>query len=69
MLITNQKITMEHKSTFWKSAMIYGLYLGIVITLYSVILYVAGQNANKSLGYIINFTAPLIKDGIKRMVL
>jgi len=43
---------MEHKSTFWKSAMIYGLYLGIVITLYSVILYVAGQNANKSLGYI-----------------
>lgn len=43
---------MEHKSTFWKSAMIYGLYLGIVITLYSVILYVAGQNTNKSLGYI-----------------
>ena len=32
--------------------MTYGLYLGIVVTLYSVILYVAGQNANKSLGYI-----------------
>jgi GxxExxY protein len=25
--------------------------------------------SNKSLGYIINFTVPLIKDGIKRMVL
>ncbi len=43
---------MEQKSTFWKSAMIYGLYLGIAITLYSVILYVAGQSQNKSLGYI-----------------
>ena len=43
---------MEQKSTFWKSAMIYGLYIGIVLTLYSVILYVAGQNTNKSLGYL-----------------
>jgi hypothetical protein len=43
---------MEQKSTFWKSAMIYGLYLGIGITLYSVILYVTGQSQNKSLGYI-----------------
>ncbi len=43
---------MEQKSTFWKSAMIYGLYLGVVAVLYSVILYVTGQNANKSLGYI-----------------
>src|SRR5665647_1670327 len=42
---------MEQKSTFWKSAMIYGLYIGIVLTLYSVILYVAGQSTNKSLGY------------------
>lgn len=43
---------MEQKSIFWKSAMIYGLYLGIAITLYSVILYVTGQSQNKSLGYI-----------------
>jgi hypothetical protein len=43
---------MEEKSTFWKSAMIYGLYLGIIVTLYSVILYITGQNTNKSLGYI-----------------
>ncbi len=43
---------MEQKSTFWKSAMIYGLYLGIVAVLYSVILYVTGQNTNKALGYI-----------------
>ena len=42
---------METKSTFWKSAMIYGLYIGIIITLYSVILYVAGQSTNKNLGY------------------
>jgi high-affinity nickel permease len=42
---------MEQKSTFWKSAMIYGLYIGIAVTLYSVILYVAGQSTNKSLGY------------------
>jgi hypothetical protein len=43
---------MEKKSTFWKSAMIYGLYIGIVLTLFSVILYVTGQSTNKSLGYI-----------------
>lgn len=43
---------MEQKSTFWKSAMVYGLYLGIAITLYSVILYVSGQTQNKGLGYI-----------------
>lgn len=43
---------MEQKSTFWKSAMIYGLYIGIILTLYSVILYVTGQNTNKSLGYV-----------------
>jgi hypothetical protein len=44
--------TMEQKSTFWKSAMIYGLYLGIGLVLYSVILYVTGQNTNTTLGYI-----------------
>lgn len=43
---------MEKKSTFWKSAMIYGLYIGIVLTLFSVILYVTGQMQNKTLGYI-----------------
>lgn len=41
---------MEQKSTFWKTAMVYGLYLGIVITLYSVILYVSNQSQNKGLG-------------------
>lgn len=43
---------MEEKSTFWKSAMVYGLYIGIVLTLFSVILYVTGQMQNKTLGYI-----------------
>jgi len=43
---------MEEKSTFWKSAMVYGLYIGIVLTLFSVILYVTGQTTNKTLGYI-----------------
>ncbi|HEY3370414.1 MAG TPA: DUF4199 domain-containing protein [Prolixibacteraceae bacterium] len=52
---------MEQKSTFWKTAMTYGLYLGIVITLFSVILYVSGEALNKSLGYI---TLPLYAVGI-----
>ncbi len=43
---------MEQKSNFWKSAMLYGLYIGVVITLFSVILYVTGQTTNKVLGYI-----------------
>jgi len=43
---------MEQKSTFWKSAMIYGLYIGIFFTLFSVLLYVTGQTQNKALGYI-----------------
>jgi len=42
---------MEQKSTFWKSAMTYGLYLAIVLTLFSVILYVSGQILNQKLGY------------------
>lgn len=43
---------MEQQSNFWKSAMTHGLYLGIVLILYSVILYVTGQNLNPTLGYI-----------------
>lgn len=43
---------MEQKSTFWKSAMMYGLYVGIFLTLYSVVLYVFGQSQNKSLAFI-----------------
>jgi hypothetical protein len=43
---------MEQKSTFWKSAMIYGLYIGIFFTFYSVLLYATGQTTNKALGYI-----------------
>ncbi|HCY42949.1 MAG TPA: hypothetical protein DHV48_16660 [Prolixibacteraceae bacterium] len=43
---------MEQKSTFWKSAMMYGLYVGIFLTLYSVVIYVFGQSQNKSLAFI-----------------
>ena len=43
---------MEQQSTFWKTAMVYGLYIGILITLYSVILYVIGQSQNKVLAYL-----------------
>jgi hypothetical protein len=43
---------MEDKSTFWKSAMVYGLYLALVLTLFSVILYVTGLILNPKLGYI-----------------
>ena len=43
---------MEQKSTFWRSAMVYGLYVGIALTLFSVILYVTGQTQNKVLGYL-----------------
>jgi flagellar biosynthesis protein FliQ len=43
---------MDQKSTFWKSAMIDGLYLGILVTLFSVILYVTGQTQNKTLSYL-----------------
>jgi hypothetical protein len=43
---------MEQKSTFWRSAMVYGLYVGIILTLFSVILYVTGQTLNKTLGYL-----------------
>ncbi|MGD9928981.1 MAG: DUF4199 domain-containing protein [Mangrovibacterium sp.] len=43
---------MEQKSTFWKSAMTYGLYLGIALILYNVLLYVAGQNLNTTLGLV-----------------
>lgn len=42
---------MEQKSIFWKTAMVYGLYLGILVTLYSVILYVTAQTQNKVLAY------------------
>ncbi len=43
---------MEQKSTFWKSAMIYGLYLALALTLFSVILYVSGLILNTKIGYI-----------------
>ena len=43
---------MEQKSTFWKSAMVYGLYVGILLTLYSVVMYVLGQSQNKSLVFV-----------------
>lgn len=43
---------MEEKSTFWQTAMTYGLYLGIAIVLFSVILYVIGQSLNPALTWI-----------------
>ena len=43
---------MEQKTSFWKSAMTYGLYVGIALIIYSVILYVAGQSFNENLGYL-----------------
>jgi len=43
---------MEQKSTFWKSAMIYGLYLALALTLFSVILYATGLILNQKIGYI-----------------
>ena len=43
---------MEQKSTFWKSAMIYGLYLALALMLFSVILYVTGLILNQKLGYV-----------------
>jgi len=43
---------MEEKSTFWKSAMVYGLYLALVLTLFSVILYVSGLILNTKVGYV-----------------
>ena len=43
---------MEEKSTFWRSAMAYGLYLAVALTLFSVILYVSGMILNEKMGYI-----------------
>lgn len=43
---------MEQQSTFWKTAMVYGLYVGVLVTLYSVILYVTAQTQNKTLAYL-----------------
>jgi len=43
---------MEEKSTFWKSAMVYGLYLALALTLFSVITYVAGLILNPKIGYV-----------------
>ncbi len=48
-----KKTIMEQKSTsIWKSALMPGVYLGIVLILYSVVLYVTGLSFNKSLGYV-----------------
>jgi hypothetical protein len=43
---------MEQKSTFWKSAMTYGIYLSAALILYSVVLYVMGQSTNGTLALI-----------------
>lgn len=46
-----KKNKMEQKSTFWTSAMVYGLYLALVLTLFSVILYVSGLILNTKVSY------------------
>lgn len=43
---------MEQKSTFWKSAMTYGIYLAVALILYNVVLYVLGESMNKTLGLV-----------------
>lgn len=43
---------MEEKSTFWKSAMTYGLYLAVVLILFSVIIYVSGLILEPKIGYL-----------------
>jgi len=43
---------MEQKSAFSKSAMICGLYIGIILIIYQVILYLIHQNMNPSFGWI-----------------
>ena len=43
---------MVQKTTFWRTAMVYGLYLALVLTLFSVILYVSGLILNTKVGYI-----------------
>ncbi|WP_299576335.1 DUF4199 domain-containing protein [uncultured Sunxiuqinia sp.] len=43
---------MEEKSTFWKSAMTYGIYLAVALIFYNVILYVTGENMNTTLGLV-----------------
>jgi hypothetical protein len=43
---------MEEKSTFWKTAMIYGLYLSLALVLFSVILYATGLILNQNLSYV-----------------
>jgi len=43
---------MEQKSAFRKSAMICGLYIGIALIIYQVILYLTNQNMNPSFGWI-----------------
>jgi hypothetical protein len=43
---------MEQNSTFWKSAMVYGLYLALILTLFSVVLYVTGFILNQNAGYV-----------------
>jgi len=43
---------MEEKSTFWKSAMVYGLYLALALVLFSVIMYVTGLILNTKISYV-----------------
>lgn len=46
---------MEQKSTFWRSAMTYGIYLAAALILYNLILYLIGENLNQTFVYISYF--------------
>lgn len=43
---------MTEKSAFWKSAMTYGIYLGLALVLYQFLVYRSGNNQNEFLGWI-----------------
>jgi hypothetical protein len=45
---------MNEKSVFWKSSATSGVILGIVLIIYSVLLYILDLYLNKSLGYVSN---------------
>jgi len=44
---------MEQKSTFTRSAMMCGLYIGIILIVYQVLLYITNQDMNPSFGWIL----------------
>ena len=58
---------MEEKSnSIWKSGLTYGVMLGLILIIYSVLLYVMDQSFNKGLGYVsFGFIAAILFYGTK----